>query len=293
VEAARIIGDDDFVSRLERLASDCGNPVDGFFGPSSLTWQVTREVPIYLGGMRAVLMQIAHPMVAQGVSDHSDFRRNPLARLRRTFETVHAMVFGMRDTAVDAAMHMHVAHENIAGVVFDYPASGLTTPYRANDPELLHWVYATLVDSCMHAYRTFLPNLSRGQWERYYQESKIFAQLCGVPSSYLHADLSDFQEWMDKTLASPVLAVRTEAHEIAEALLSAPPLRYLKPGSYVLAAGSLPPRLREEFGFEWNLAVRATYSAGISTLRTAASALPALLRTLPVARRATHRCRAI
>jgi len=282
----------DFAAGLSSLADRTADPVGGFFGPSSVTWKVNREVAIYLGGMRALLMQLAHPKVAQGVADHSDFRSDPFARLRRTFDTVHAMVFGDRDEAMAAARRLHDVHRGVRGRLDD-DVAGLDPEYRADDPELLLWVHATLIDSAMYAYRTFLPALGRRELTRFYEESKVFAALCGLEEAMIPERPGDFRRYVNHMLASPSLTITPTAREVADALFAGPPLLVLlSPSNYVLAAGMLPPRLREGFGLSWALPVRTAYAAGVTLVRRVVPHLPSPLRHVPSARRAARRCAA-
>ena len=71
----------------------------GLFGPDSLTWRVNREGALLLGGGRALLLQVAHPLVAAGVSQHSNYREDPFGRLYRTLDTVTTIVFGSASDA--------------------------------------------------------------------------------------------------------------------------------------------------------------------------------------------------
>jgi len=113
-------------------------PDVGLFGPDSLTWRVNREQALLLGGGRALLLQLAHPLVAAGVADHSDFRSDPLRRLRRTLDATLAMIFGTTAEAEAAAAGVRAVHERVTGTLrtrvgrFD-----AGTPYRAEDPALL------------------------------------------------------------------------------------------------------------------------------------------------------------
>ncbi len=276
---------------LEELAAHAVGEAEGFFGPESLTWRVNRETAIYLGGMRALLMQLAHPKVAQGVADHSDFRRDPLARLRRTFDTVHAIVFGGRDEALAAAGRLRDVHARVRGRL-DRPIAGQSRTYFANDPELLLWVHATLVDSSIASYRTFVGQLAGDDLERYYAESRIFAQLVGLDAGHVPASVESFQRYVDDMISGRALTVTPTAQEVAESLLKGPALLYLfRPSNYVLAAGMLPAPLRERFGLSWALPVRAAYSVGVGVVRRVVRHLPPQVRFVPSSRRATRRCR--
>jgi len=280
----------EFDRYLEELARRHADPVLGFFGPSSMTWRINRESVVYLGGMRALLMQLAHPKVAQAVADHSNFRADPFGRLFRTFDAVHAMVFGDLGSAVAAASRVHRVHRRVQGTL-PSTAERSARRYEANDPELLHWVYATLVDSSIYAYQQFLPSLSASEWETYYQESKLFACMFGIPDARLAPRLVDFRGWMAATMSADTLHVSDAAREVAGALLKGPRLLLaFRPSNYVLAAGMLPARLRAEFGLTFNLPVRSAYGMGVAVVRSLTPRLPDSLRFVPSARRAMARC---
>src|SRR5205085_5742513 len=113
----------------------------GLFGPGSLTWRVNREGVLLLGGGRALLLQVAHPLVAAGVAQHSNYREDPFGRLFRTLDTVTTIVFGATPDAHEAAARLRRIHERVKGVADD------GTPYQATDHDLIMWVHATLVDT--------------------------------------------------------------------------------------------------------------------------------------------------
>ena len=121
---------------------------EGLYPEGSITRRVNRENVLILGGGRALLMQLAHPMVAAGVDEHSDFRQRPMYRLRRTIRLTMAIVFGDRETALAAARAVNQTHGRVRG-----------ERYRALDPDLLLWVHATLVDSALATYETFVKPL--------------------------------------------------------------------------------------------------------------------------------------
>src|SRR5205809_350419 len=108
----------------------------GLYADDSITRRVNRENVLMLGGGRALLMQLAHPKVAAGVDEHSDFRKRPVYRLRRTIRLTMAIVFGDRETALAAARSVNRVHQHVRG-----------ESYSALDTDLLLWVHATMVDT--------------------------------------------------------------------------------------------------------------------------------------------------
>lgn len=90
-----------YQDHLQSLAAQVEHPQHGFFGSGSMAWKVNREGMIAMGALRALLMQVAHPMVAQGIADHSDFRRKPLQRVYKTLHAQQMIVFGNVEQAVN------------------------------------------------------------------------------------------------------------------------------------------------------------------------------------------------
>src|SRR5438309_5699708 len=168
----------------------------------SITRRVNRENILLLGGGRALLMQLAHPKVAAGVDDHSDFRSRPIRRLRRTVLMTMAIVFGERETALAAARSVNQAHGRVRG-----------EDYRALDPDLLLWVHATLVDSALVTYEAFVQRLTASEREDFYQESKLLGELLGIPRERFPAMLSDFGQYMRQMLVEGEVRVTARAKD--------------------------------------------------------------------------------
>jgi uncharacterized protein (DUF2236 family) len=270
-----------FREELERMSRSV-DPIAGFFGPGSEAWKINREGVLYFGGMRALLMQIAHPKVAQGVADHSNFEADPLGRALRTFSTVYEIVYGDRETALKASARVHAIHTRVRG-----------DGYHALDPELLFWVLATLIDSAKFAYELYLEPLPIERWEQFYADCRLGAQLFGIHDlSMMPPSFAAFEEKLAGLVASDTITVSETAMRLAQSLLNRGPLntRATKPILYVLAAGTLPEKLRLQFGLAWNLPVRATFQAGTQAVRLAAHVLPRPLRSTPVALKADLRC---
>src|SRR5438105_13221343 len=119
-----------------------GAPGDpGLFGPQSMIWNVARERVLVAAGPAALLMQLAHPLVAAGVDDHSDFRRDPFARLRATLDDTLTISFGNSEQSERAADRVRAVHRRVRGRLRSGVGSYATgTPYDAADPALALWV---------------------------------------------------------------------------------------------------------------------------------------------------------
>lgn len=254
---------------LDYLASKVSAPAAGFFGPDSVAWRLNREMVLGLVVLRALFMQVAHPKVAQGVAEHSDFRRKPFARAYATFKAQQRIVFGTCEESIEALMRVYARHVSVQG-----------PGYQANDPSLLFWVYATLIDSMFFAYRTFLPDLTAAEWERFYEEGKLFALLIGITEDQIPSRLADFNDWMQAALASDEITVTAFGREIGYALLRMP-IRLAAPFTDFLAAGTLPPKLREQFGLRWSPRRERLFDFIARWTRFMVSYTPQLLHTSP------------
>ncbi|HEY3084027.1 MAG TPA: oxygenase MpaB family protein [Candidatus Dormibacteraeota bacterium] len=245
----------------------------GFYAEDSITRRVNRENVLLLGGGRALLMQLAHPKVAAGVNEHSDFRWKPVRRLRRTVRMTMAIVFGDRDTALAAARAVNQTHTRVRG-----------REYRALDPDLLLWVHATLVDSALVTYETFVKRLTTHEREDFYQESKLLGELLGIPRERFPHSLRDFDDYRESMLAGPV-TVSPLALELG-ALVLRPKLRLL-PGPAmipfeIVTAGLMPPALREEYGLAWGQAQQRLFRLLVMAVPRLVAVTPPVLRVWPL-----------
>jgi uncharacterized protein (DUF2236 family) len=266
--------------QLALISAGVTDPLAGVFGPASMTWQVEREAALFLAAGRAVLLQLAHPWVAAAVAEHSRVLARPFVRFHRTFDIVFALVFGTLGQALSAARRLHRRHSSVTGVM---PAAigpfARGTPYCANNVTALRWVHATLLDSALVAHDILLPALSRDGRERYYAESRQFAGLFGVPSSFLAPDWSAFAAYVDAMSQSDVLTVSPAARDLAGRILSGTGTWLRVPNGYrALTIGMLPVRLREEFGFTYGAAERRAAEQAIEWMRRIYPLLPRRLR---------------
>jgi uncharacterized protein (DUF2236 family) len=246
----------------------------GLYAEDSITRRVNRENILLLGGGRALLMQLAHPSVAAGVDEHSDFRTHPVRRLRRTVRMTMAIVFGDRETAERAAQAVNRVHGRVRG-----------EGYRALDPDLLLWVHATLVDSALLTYETFVQPLSPAEREEFFQESKVLGELLRIPRSHFPDRLRDFEAYMRRMVDGGPVRVTEQARALGRLVLR-PRLRLL-PGPAmipfeVVTAGLLPPTLREQYGLPWGAAQRRAYRLALAAVPRVVAITPPVLRVWPL-----------
>lgn len=265
----------------------------GIFGPDSLTWRLGRERVMLLGGPRALLLQVAHPLVAAGVAEHSSFRSDPLLRLRRTLDSTLTLIFGTTEEASMAADRINTVHRQVHGKLSEAAgrfAAG--TPYDATDPELLLWVHATLVDTTFTVYTRFVTPLSNAELERAYEESKTAARMLGVPDDTIPPDAWAFRAYVDEMLGSDRLAAAPFQQAIARDVLY-PPLRFvprrLHWPTVAVTTALLPPRVRDLYGLEFTPGRRLATDWLRRGVRGILPVVPRVLRDMPQARRAVRR----
>ncbi len=284
------LDDDGFGSYLARLRSLCPRPEVGFFGPESVAWQVNREAALYLGGLRALLMQVAHPAVAEGVLQHSRFVRDPFGRAWNTFVAVQTIIFGTADEAIQVAWEVFRRHRRVRGPMPpDCPAE-LGRSYDAADPELILWVHATLIESAAWTLEHFVAPLDDGFKHRLYVEGQVFALFFGLTPRRQPPDWRSFVAWFRRRLDWPWWFGTEGSRRVAAALLGdiwwARPL---KPALRFWAACTLPPQIRDKLGLRTPAGYTHAFHAATRAIRSQLPALPGLLRYTPFYHRARRR----
>jgi uncharacterized protein (DUF2236 family) len=267
---------------LTRLRGMVTDPRAGIFERESISWEINRELGVFVAGGRAALLQLAHPFVAHAVDQHSETRHDPLGRFRRTFDQVGAMSFGDLDHAIAAARRVHAIHTRIFGSIPESvgPFSP-GDPYLANDESALVWVYATLTESAVRGFELVVRRLCAEERERYYRESLRFALLFGIREEALPPDWAAFEAYNERMWHW--LAVASPARDMARFLLSP---RALRPPRFAtwyrcLTAGLMPEPLRRPFGLRFEAADRRAFERSIRGLRLVRRALPPALRYVP------------
>ena len=269
---------------------------EGLFGPGTLTWRVNREGVLLLGGGAALILQLAHPLVAAGVAQHSNYRADPWGRLYRTLDTTTKIVFGPTDVALDAGRKLRHMHGLVRGATSEsagrFPAG---TPYDARSPDLVMWVHATLVHFSLLVYTRYVGALTIAEQRRYYEEQKLLGEQFGVPRVRQPDTFADFNEYFHDMVAGDGTAVTDALRDVVDATLNPPLPRLARPLVEALnlaTVGLLPAPLRDELGLPWSPLRRRLLDASRAVLSAALPALPRLVRDLPPARRAERRLRA-
>ncbi len=247
-----------------------------------------------LAGGRALLMQIAHPKVAAGVAEHSQFQNDPLIRLRRTMNTMWSITYDETAAARASLERITGVHSKVRGVVASGETSLSGARYNASDPELLLWVHATLIDSGMLAYDLFAKLLASGEARQYYEESKAFAALFDIPENMVPASLAAFRKYMNAMIAGDQIVVGSKARSLANDILYPSPW-LIKPAGPIfrlMTAGLLPEKLRAAYGLAWDEQRMRRFELTARTIRAVRPFVPRLLRIVPHARAAERRAAA-
>lgn len=243
------------------------------FPQGAVIRRVNIEPAILFGAGRALLLQLAHPAVAQGVQDHSEFKRNPFQRLLGTLEATYAVVYGSAALADGVGRRIQWIHTFVTG-----------PGYSANDPSNLLWVHATLADTALRCYEELVEPLAPADAETYYQEMRQVALAFGVPLDQQPATLADFRRYVAETEAA--MEVTDVGRDLAGFILEPRlPLRLDVPLWPLLrlqrrvTLGSLPPVIRAQLAVEWSPADQARYERTQRRVRRVFRATPRGLRT--------------
>lgn len=262
-------------------------------GPDAVSWRIHREVALLAGWGRAILLQLAHPLVAQGVADHSSFLREPsghVRRLRRTLGAMLALTFGSDEEADAAAAHINRIHDRVHGSVPLAADVAAGARYSAHDPALLAWVHVTLLDSFLVTYERFVAPLTPADRDRYCAESTRIGPLLGIPDERLPRTHAALRLAIEDGLAGEI-EVGATARILAGAVLwptIALPARPFTGLARFITIGLLPPSVRAAYSLCWTDRRETWLRALARVSRAAVPWIPPIARHWPSARRASR-----
>lgn len=252
------------VNRTTSLFAHAPNPLEqtmqyegdpGLMGPGSASWRVIGDVASFFGGIRALLIQAAHPEVAASLGDHSRYRDDPLGRLSRTSNYVTATTFGAMPEVEAAIGIVRRAHRPVRG------ESHRGRPYDASAPQLAAWVHNALTDSFLKAYQVFGPEpLSVADADRFVAEQTQIGRLLGADP--LPETAAELERWI---VTHPDIGA-SPGMDDAIGFLRNPPLPLVVLPAYktmgAAAAATVPPELRSILGLK---KIPGAIAAGRST----------------------------
>jgi uncharacterized protein (DUF2236 family) len=273
---------DAFEARLHSAAGAAREPMQGLFGPDSMVWRVHRESIVFLGAGAALLLQNAHPWIAQAVADHSKALKDPLGRYYRTFRPVFAMVFGTLGQALAHARAVRAIHDRIEGVLPEQVGAWAAgTRYFANEAHALLWVHATLWHTGLSVHERIFGPLTALERDRYYDETRHFAALFGVPEELLPHDWNAFEDYVAAMANSGILAVGTAGRLIASFFIEPGGLRLgtLVPAWYrAVTALLLPAPIAAAFDLPRDASTLARAERALARTRRYYARLPESVR---------------
>lgn len=244
-------------------------PGERWFDDDAPIRKVHLDASMFIGGIRALLLQSLHPLAMTGVAQHSDYKNDPWGRLQRTADFLATTTFGPSSAAEQAIATVTAIHDRVSGIT----AEGVE--YRANDPHLLAWVHVAEVDSFLRAHDRYGESRLEGKDRDLYiaQSGSIAARLGADPVPETEQGVADLlNEFRSELRATP------EAREAARYLLIDPPLpASSKPAYSVIAAAGaslLPLWARKELRIPWfpvseRLAIRPAGDLITKTIRWA------------------------
>jgi uncharacterized protein (DUF2236 family) len=258
--------------------NDFGLPLheEALVAATSVSWRILKNpVALYVGGTAAVILELAEPGVRAGVWEHSSFRSNPLARMRRTGLAAMISVFGARSVAEPMIARVVRLHASVQGTT---PAG---VAYQASDQRLLTWVHATAAFGFAEAYHRYVESLSQKHFDDFYSEGAPVARLYGVaeaPTTALEMSTL-FQSMRPHLGPSPIIFEFLKIMRETQAFPNT--LRWIQPILLRAAVDLIPEWLRECLGLTELYGPRAherrlTYWAGAVADRLVLPANPAV-----------------
>jgi uncharacterized protein (DUF2236 family) len=250
-----------------------GDP--GVCGPGSASWPVIGDAAAFVGGIRALLIQAAHPEVVAGVAQHSTYRQDPLGRLSRTSAYVTATTFGAMPEVEAAIAIVRRAHQPVRGT------SHRGTAYSAGTPRFAAWVHNALTDSFLAAHQAYGPSaIDQAEADRFVREQAEIGRM--LDADPLPDTARELAEWVTNHPA----VEPSPGMEETVAFLQDPPLDPAQKAGYRVlygaAVATIPVRLRETLGVRVPPLATVTGKRMVGFLRWALGSSPswnvALLR---------------
>src|SRR5829696_8199978 len=198
---------------------------ESFFTDESMLRRVQREQVVGLSGPRALLMQAAHPVAFAGFFAHTGSLEAPYERLERTARVLGLIGFGDKAQAQRATRRVRAVHRTVRGELREpagrFPAG---TPYAADDPALLLWILATLVDSALTVYPRYVRALSWAERDALWRDYKVVGNLFGLADADMPDGIDEFDAYMRGMLEGGDLLVVPEARDLGVQIVMKPPV---------------------------------------------------------------------
>jgi len=227
-----------------------------------VTWRIAGDARLFAGSGYALLLQVTHPSVGAGVSQHSNFKEDPWGRLLRTLDYTSSVIYGGPDLAWEVGRRVREMHKLIKGVRPD------GRRYHALEPRPYAWVHVTLAEAILRGHHLFCsPALSPTEIDQFWAEWRRMGRLIGVRYGDLPETWPELLAYFDE-MVEKELEDTEAAQDVLTSLLdpTAPPLPWMRDSIWrfvrwpstkagaLATLGMLPPVLRDRLGVEWNAA---------------------------------------
>ena len=234
-----------------------------------MAWRVhANPIALAVGGVAAVILELAEPRVRSGVWDHSIFKTDPLARMQRTGEATLITTYGPTRAAEARVAMVTRMHERVGGVT----PEGLG--YTALEPELMTWVHVTASWGFVTAYDRHVERLSAAEVDRYYAEGGRLGRMFGAPEP--PGSATEVEGWFERM--RPLLVPHPIIGEFLGIVSTTSPLglagRALQPLVVQAAIDLVPPDIRERLGLRTSPLKLAAARALLGALARAAKGAP-------------------
>jgi uncharacterized protein (DUF2236 family) len=255
--------------------------------PGTITWRRAGDARVLTAAGYALLLQVAHPTVGAGVSEHSQFQPDPWGRLLRTLDYTYTMVYGGPQAAGEMGLRIRAFHKQITGTKPD------GQHYHALEPVAYAWVHATLAEAIVLAHERFGRPFTTAQREQFWAEWRSLGRLLGIRAGDLPADWPGFRDYVEE-MVDRRLEHTPAVDEVLEALARpAPPalaglhrpvwpIARMPLGHFVglSTAGLLPPALRRRLRIRWTRANELELRVLATALRAATPLMARSLRNV-------------
>ena len=261
---------------------------DSYFSDDAMIRRVLGEYAVALAGPRALLMMAAHPVAFEGFFNATGALDDPYARLRRTAIVMDEITWGSKAKADAYTARVRVAHATVRGTI-PHDAGPFTagTPYAADDPELLLWILACLMDAADRVYRGYVGPLTHAERDALWHDYRVVGECFGLRSVDMPADVAAFDAYIAST--TDRLWVTDAARELGRRIVLEVPVPLmalpLREAVNQLTVGLLPPRVRKGYGLRWDPARTLALKANQEYVRRLVlPLLPERVRLVPSAR---------
>jgi len=265
--------------------------------PLDVARRVNAERLVVLAWPRAILLQLAHPLIAAGVAAHSSFRGGSgaaLARLHHTIKAMLAITFGDDRARTEALDTIRAIHRRVNGTLAEscgpFEAG---TRYSAEDPALLLWVHATLVESMLLVYAELVAPVTEDDRDAYCEESASAAIELGAREEDVPRTWRALEAYLDREYSGGRIVVCGEARRLADALMApwngTVGRRVLTPLLSLWCAGLLPAPIRSAYRLDWTPGRSRAFNVATWLLRLMRRGLPRALATWKTSRNGSER----